>query len=370
MRSAARHALAAAAVSLVAAAPAVAADVRVETAGGPAQTVTLGEPDVRDRHYTLPGGEGSAPLTGSSLEAVLRDAGVDPYDHGGAVIEGGGTTIELDREQTLGADSFPEGPPLLWADGAGVSLLRPAGDDGSPPQVASGAIVIRMLERGTLRVEARASATRVKAGRSVIFSATVSGAGSEPVDVSWYFDDGSTATGARVTHRFRRAGSYDVVVGATTPGDPRGAEDFVTVRVGKPPADGPDRRGGGRVEDPAAPDSGAASGGGAAAQPPSAETDVMRSARPKPPVSRSREKPLRASPSGSTERVTGTELADLSVLESPAAADAVRAARTGRPDDEDHPIPPAVWWSAATIALLGLGGWLEARHALRQPPRV
>jgi PKD domain-containing protein len=353
---------------------AVAAEVRVEVEGGSAETVTLGDPDIRDRYYTLPGADGSAPLTGSSLEAVLREAGVDPYDHGGAVVTGGGTTIELDREETLGADSFPEGPPLLWADGAGVSFLRPAGDDGSPPELASGAIAIRMLERGTLRVEASASSTRLDAGGTVTFSATVSGAGGEPVELDWYFDDGSSVSGARVTHRFRRAGTYDVVVGVTTASDSRGDEDIVTVRVGKPPEDGPDRRGGGAADD-AASDSGAVSGGSGGASgasggagPSSAERGPERASRPDRPRSPSREKPLRGAPSGGTERVTGTELAGLSVLDSPAAADAVRAARSGRPDEDDTPIPAAVWWATATLALLGLGGWLEARRPRERRP--
>lgn len=64
-------------------------------------------------------------------------------------------------------------------------------------------------------------------------------------------------------HRFAKRGSYDVVVGVTTPGDDAGASAVVTVQVGAPLA-GPDRKGGGTNEEADAPDHGAATDGGGA----------------------------------------------------------------------------------------------------------
>jgi hypothetical protein len=63
-------------------------------------------------------------------------------------------------------------------------------------------------------------------------------------------------------------------------------------------------------------------------------------------------------------QVRGIELADLSGLSSAAGRDALRAARRGDLRAEDGSgtsIPPAVWWTLGTAALLGLGGWREAR---------
>src|SRR5262249_48915067 len=61
------------------------------------------------------------------------------------------------------------------------------------------------------------------------------------------------------SHSFAERGSYDVVVGVTTPGDRAGASAVVTIQVGAP-LSGPDRKGGGRRHETTAPDHGAAAG--------------------------------------------------------------------------------------------------------------
>jgi len=168
----------------------------------------------------------------------------------------------------------------------------------------------------------------------------------------------------------------------------------VRVRVGPEP-DGPDRRGGGTNPAANAPDSGVgtgasgpASGGagdgsagagdsgtgessaGADEATAARRSAARRRARARRRAEERRERPdeereaSNAEPEGS-EQVSGIELADLSALSSQAGRDALRAARTGRlRDQEDESgsgIPPAVWWTLGTAALLGLGGWREAR---------
>jgi len=79
---------------------------------------------------------------------------------------------------------------------------------------------------------------------------------------------------------------------------------------------------------------------------------------------RQREEQDESIEAGAPRAVSGIELADLSALSSQAGRDAVQAARTGRLREEDEEgggIPPGVWWSLGTAALLGLGGWREAR---------
>jgi PKD domain len=227
-------------------------------------------------------------------------------------------------------------------------------------------------------------------GEPVTFTATVSGApADEQVELHWYFDDGTERTGSRVTHRFRRRGAHDVLVGATTASDRTGASDNVSVQVGKP-GGGPDRKGGGTNEDANAPDSGPATGttgsgtGGSGGASGSGTSEVAGSngeaaadrgrgqareprerPRPEPRERRRRERDDEPVDSGSTREVSGIELADLSALSSPAGRDALEAARTGRLRDEQDDggggVPPGVWWGLGTAALLGLGGWREAR---------
>ncbi len=108
-------------------------------------------------------------------------------------------------------------------------------------------------------------------------------AAGETVKINWTFDDGRSGRGREVTHRFRKPGSYDVVVGATTENDERGADDIVSVRVGKAP-EGPDRKGGGTNPDSDAPDSGAGTGTGGTPAAPVTPVTPVTPAAPVTPV--------------------------------------------------------------------------------------
>ena len=143
-----------------------------------------------------------------------------------------------------------------------------------------------------LTVEASASHVRVRKGQPVTFTATVGGPGSEAAPVSWSFDDGRRASGRRVTHRFARPGTYEVAVSAGASADEVGADDLLTIQVGKARAGGPDRKGGGTNAAADAPDSGAATGAtgassGATAEPASS-TPSPPEATPHPDAGRSR----------------------------------------------------------------------------------
>jgi PKD repeat protein len=393
-------------------------EVRVEPEGGAARTVALsglGEPDVQGREYGVGDGTRVA-VTGFSLDRVLYEANVDPYDFAELQVAAGGGSVTLSREEMTRRGAFPDGPPVFWMEGTEARFLRPAGASGDVVLVAGGPMVIALAKPSRLDVTARASKRRVDPGERVSFTAKVSGAGAgEAVDVSWYFDDGRSASGARVTHRFRSPGTYDVVVGVTTSRDQTGTDATVTVTVGEPP-DGPDRKGGGTNRDARAPDSGVGTGpdgagrggagpgdsgrGGSGAERRSASEHRTGAARrsaaerrssPERRSSRGRlsrgrgsaaerrsrterrsaDNRASASEPGATGRaaqVRGIELADLSALSSDAGRDALRAARRGRlpeEDDSDPGIPPAVLWTLGVAALLGLGGWLEARGGRR-----
>jgi PKD domain len=375
--------------------------LRVEPEGAAETTVTLsglGAPDVQGREYTVTdsAGQRRVAITGHSLDKVLGAANVDPYRFADVRVAAGALSVTLDRGEVTRPGTFADGPPVFWMEGNEARFLRPASASGGSVQVAGGPLTVSLSRQSELEVTARASRRRVERGEPVTFTAAVSGApDGEPVTLSWYFDDGAEAIGARVTHRFRRAGSYDVLVGATTASDRAGADATVTVQVGEERS-GPDRKGGGTNRDADAPDSGAAtgpngpSGGGVgdAATAPSgsegaggADDDRPRDERTatQPPTARSRAAARRraqrerepaprreaeTASTGSAREVEGIELADLSALSSRAGRDALRAARTGRPREEDQSgggIPPGLWWTLGTTALLGLGAWREAR---------
>jgi hypothetical protein len=354
--------------------------VRLEPEGAAARTVTLsalGEPDVRAREYTVDDGTGArrVPITGYSLDRLLDAANVDPYRFADVEVAASpGLSATLDRSEVTRSGAFPEGPPVFWMEGAEARFLRPGSAAGGPVVVSGGAITVSLSRPSKLRVSASASPRRVKPGEPVTFTATVSGAPEgEPVDVNWYFDDDTQATGRRVTHRFRRPGTYDVSVGATTASDETGADHTISVQVGKE-RKGPNRKGGGNNADSNAPDSGAATGAagggsGSAASGSGGSESGSREARRQAAAARERTEPGGASAS---RQVRGIELADLSALSSEAGRDALRAARRGRLREEEEDsgagIPAAVWWTLGLSGLLGFGAWREARTGPARRP--
>jgi hypothetical protein len=387
-----RLALAVLALLLLASPASALADdqLRIEPEGGAPVTLAisqLGDPDVRARPYAIPGIPQAVPITGYSLDRVLQTANIDPYQFGSLAIAGtSGTTVLLTREEAIGDVTFPEGPPVFYVENGDARFLRPTGPAGEPAQLAAGGpMAVQIAALDELKVSAKASPQRVKAGEKVRFTATVTGAppGVTPV-IEWNFDDRRGDTGSPVTHRFRTPGTYKVAVGVTTTTGQAGADDTVKVRVGKAP-DGPDRSGGGTNPDDNAPDSGAGTGSGGTAAPaapvtPTAPTTPAAPTTPSTPYEPVEEppQPQQSTPhqdpgesenpaetedeADGLEPVEGIELADLSALSSQAGRDAVEAARRGRERDEENPdegVPDGVWWFLSISGLLGLGGLLE-----------
>ena len=380
---------------LITAAPASAQapdELLIEPEGGDPVTLAisaLGEPDVVARPYLLPGAPAPVPITGYSLDLVLKAANVDPFAFGELSIQATSGAVVVSRDEATGRTTFPEGPPVFYLENGDARFLRPAGPAGEPAELAAGGpMTVGIAALEALSVSAKASPRKVKVGEPVRFTATVSGAATgETVEINWTFDDGRSGRGREVTHRFRKPGSYDVVVGATTEDDERGADDIVSVRVGNAP-EGPDRKGGGTNPDSTAPDSGAGTGtGGTPAAPvapvtpaapvtpvtPSSPSTGFEPVEEPPPPTPTPPEPT-PSPAEETgaetdglEPVEGIELADLAALQSQAGQEAVEAARRGREQEEEGESgASAVWWVLAIGGLLGLGGLLEVS---RRPGR-
>jgi len=326
--------------------------------------------DVHDRPYTLRSADGELPLvvTGISIDRVLDRAGVDPFGYAGATVVLGDRSVTLTRDQLTDTDAFPEGRPVFFTDAQGSHFLRPVtgpGDHNAGDLLSGdGEFTIRLAETGDLRVTASASRTRIDAGQRITFTAKVDG-GDGDVSVRWTFDDGESASGTRVRHRFEEPGTYKVIVGATSSADPAGASDIVTVRVGEPPP-GPDRDGGGTNDEADAPDSGVAAGA------PSGGDDDAASGsgdgEERPPARRRKEPEPKAEPEADRgDEVEGVLIAPLDSLPPATAA----AARTGNPAPAavagELDLPPELLVALAALAMFAYGAWREREARLSRP---
>jgi hypothetical protein len=368
----------AAATPAIEAARADAAQATVVFPGGSQQTLSLdalaGSEDVVDRGYVLraDSGESSQVVTGFSLAALIEAAGADPFGFSYLeVLRPAGGAVLLSRDQALDPGAFPDGPPVVYASPAGTSFLRPSGsgDDvnASDSFEAPQGVAIALRKGSPLQLRAEASTSRTRPGETVRFSAEVEGAGAgETLTYSWYFDDGASAKGAEATHSFARQGSYDVVVGVTTPGDSTGSSAVVTVHVG-PPLGGPNRKGGGVRRDRRAPDHGAATGSGGSAGGPAGLPAAPSSSAPAPAQRRPSMPSHKAA--ATSQAPAGAPISGL-LLSAPAAttppAEEQPGARAGSPGSErsGFGLSGAALGLLITGGLLGLGAFSEARRLL------
>ncbi len=357
-----------------------AAQVTVVAPGGAERTLSLdalaGGEDVRDRSYLLRSGEGESTvtITGFSLAALLEAADADPFSFSYLEVQRpAGGSVQLSRHQALDPGAFAEGPPVVYATAAGTGFLRPStgGEDlnASDSFEAPQGITVVLRKGEPLRVRAKATPLRTLPGKLVSFTAVVEQAGAgEQLTFSWYFDDGTArASGAEVAHRFAKRGSYDVVLGVTTPGNDAGASAVVTIQVGAP-LEGPDRKGGGTNPDAEAPDHGAATGSGDAGAPGagsgSSAPPAPAPATPAPPAEPEQSKtkqPAKPAPAG--DLVEGRLLSSSEPFE-PQPPEQQPAARTGNlsEDGGDGPgLPGAALGLLVTAGLLGCGALIELR---------
>ncbi|HVV89902.1 MAG TPA: PKD domain-containing protein [Solirubrobacterales bacterium] len=379
--------------------------VTIVTPGGVQHTLSLealaGSEDVVDRDYTLRSGEGesSQAVTGFSIAALLEAAGVDPYGFSYVEVQRpGGGAVQLSRVQAIEPRAFAEGPPVVYPTGSGTGFLRPAAgpeDDNAADSFRSPAgLTIVMRKGASLQVRIEATPRHTSVGKKVAFRAVVERSGSgEALSYSWYFDDGSSGEGQTVTHAFAKPGSYSVVLGVTAAGEDTGTSAVVRIQVGKAPAGGPDRKGGGHDKSAGAPDHGAADGPSGPATPSSSSapaaaptpeaatpatvpTPTQEPRRPKPEAKSPSKRKSKSEPKPTGELVTGELLAGDVEATPPAATPRKRAAaRTGTPRAEDGDgsgggVPEAAWGLGAVAVLLGIGALAEAGGFVDLIPRV
>lgn len=368
-----------------------AAQVTVVSPGGTQQTLALealaGGEDVVGRDYALrsSAGEETRTVTGFSLAAVVEAAGADPFGFSYLEVQRpGGGSVQLSRHQALDPGAFPDGPPVVYATAAGTGFLRPSGGPGdlnaSDSFEAPQGLTVVLRKGSGLRVRAEASPQRTKPGKPVRFSAVIEGGGSgEELAYSWYFGDRESAEGPSPVHRFAKPGSYEVVVGVTTPGDAVGVSDVVRIQVGQPAGSGPDRQGGGTNKSENAPDQGIAEGpsgtGSEASGIPAVPSSTAAPGEPVPatpaPSPEPQPEPTPAPPEPSGDLVSGLLIGKTSPAEpSPESEEQQAAARTGTPSADEAGgggggLPGAAVSLLIAAGLLGAGALVEVRNPIR-----
>lgn len=378
------------ALALAPSAVAGAATVRVIDIEGAAHSVDLrsmrGAEDIVDRPYVIRSGAGEQTqrLTGFSLASVLERADVDLYTFNYlAVARPGGGAMLLESAQARNPRAFPDGPPVISERGGQAVFTRPSsgpGDANAADTFGADPLVIELRRGALIQVEAFASKQRAKAGEPIEFRATVAQAGAgAQLQYSWSFDDGKDATGPSVRHSFAKAGTYDVVVGVTTPSDRTGGSATVTVQVGKPRKQGPQRKGGGTNRSAGAPDSGSStgasgSGSSGSGSGPGARTGNAAGLTEATPQRARSQRPGNRTPTPlpGSERVVGELLRGAdgepvsrqsAAAEQEATRDRAVAARVGSGEPEDGAsIPGAVIGVIGALGLLGLGALAESER--------
>jgi PKD domain len=185
-----------------------------------------------------------------------------------------GTWSTLTTPDLLPGSDFQDGLlPCVFFDGSQLHYVRPLRSDTDTNgtdsfQVAPGAdLEVHAYTGPELSVGATASSTGIKAGQSVDFSGTVSGAGSgATLDYEWTVDNGAAthtiSTAPNPSYRFLTAGVYEVLLTATGSDGSAGLSTPIFVTVGSAPTSpGHPTPGPGRSASPHPPTSPPATGG-------------------------------------------------------------------------------------------------------------
>jgi hypothetical protein len=377
--------------------------VTVESPDGERKSISLDAIATPENYGTYPIRDRNGPTksvtiadgNGISVRQILEDLELE-FGYGTVRIKRpNGTTLELDSDDV----KHPNYSPTIYIDESGqLWFLRPStgtDDFNAADHFRITAPSVELTQTPpTLGVSVKASRKKIDAGESITFTAKVAdGPLNAEYTYEWNFNDGERIPGgnAEETHKFVKAGTFEVMVSVKVIGESRSDSDVVEVQVGEEKESDKDRQGGGDnstgTEDSgtATGDSGGGStyGGGSSGYSPSYTPPTPAPYTPAPPApapSTPTPTPVPSPPGIATDGsfVEGNLLADAgdppsgSILES-----AARAARDGKQRDSDESggdIPEAALSLAGALALLGLGAGLEARQGrplrLRLPRRA
>lgn len=151
-------------------------------------------------------------VSGLSVSALLSLAGYNPGAVRFVQVVGGDGTVITVTGPEINSPPFPEGPAIVADDGATTRFIKPSRTSGGTSQFVSsvrGRPLEMTVEGGSLlSVRASASPTTVEVGQTVTFRASIRfpPAGAS-YTYTWDFNDGESAVGATVTHRYKVSGN-------------------------------------------------------------------------------------------------------------------------------------------------------------------
>lgn len=358
--------------SLLIASTATAAEVRIKNArSGEVKTIQFDSANADvDADYTLRGGAGgdqTRRIKGISLARLLELAGADPVYSAIDVSRPGVDVVRVSKYSILGQGLVP----VVYEDGGNLVFVRPSSSptdlNAADVITTSSGLDLTQQDLGALDVTAKVSKKKVKAGELVKFSATASGGGAgDQYEFKWNFNDGKSAEGQAVSHRFKKRGTYKVIVAASIVGADRSDPAVVIVQVGEPTKSKKKRTGGGTNDAAGAPTSGVADGD-------SGSGDTAGSGETKPKRTKSKPRPAEPAVDPGLPVIEG-ELLAATAAPVPVEESSL-AARSGQQPTEAKAsgsgLPGEAWAAIGALALIGAGMLFEfgapsaARRRLR-----
>lgn len=379
-----------------------ATEVTIVSPTGKQASISLDEISVPENWGTYPIRDRNRPQTsvtvangdGISVRQILVERELD-LGYGTIEIQRpNGTTLVLDKDEV----NSPNYSPTFYVDDGGqLWFLRPStgsGDYNAADHFRIGTAAVELTQTpASLTVSVKASPKKIDPGESISFTVTVKGGPrNAEYRYDWNFDDGQRIADGRPkeTHKFVKAGKFDVLVTVKIVGESRSDGGVAKVQVGEEKKSDKDREGGGTNTTGGA-DSGSSTGssgagstygGGSSGYTPSytpSTTPPTPTPPPSPAPAPSTQAPEPPDIASSGTTVEGNLLADVGdpppsdILESAASA-----ARDGTPKDADAEdgadVPEAALSIAGVLALLGLGAGIETRQGrplrLRLPRRA
>jgi hypothetical protein len=380
---------------LAAVAPAASAkdgQVTVRAAGTTNESVTvklsdLGGNDINNRSYRL--ASGPVTISGHSLLRIMEaaDAESDAIDVDTIpaieIDRPSGAPVTISGEEMRNPSAFRDGPPVFYEDnGATVFVMPGRGNaNGNRYRFTFAPVGITIQTGTSFEVGISASRTRIKAGESVRFTATVSGQPQgERLTYTWSFGDGTTRTTStgRIDHTFTDDGEFPVVVEVS--GASGSGQSGVLVTVGKADkkperkpegndgnngAGNPDGSGGtgGGSGGSGSGGSGFGSGSGGTGSGPTSPPPSGDSPDPVQPPAADREKPRDQARADGLETVTGQLIDPASGAPVTVSPQVIEQADPAPESSEQggFGVPGAALTLAGVALLLGLGGFAELR---------
>jgi hypothetical protein len=347
----------------------------------------LGGNDINNRSYRL--ASGPVTISGHSLLRIMEaaDAESDAIDVDTTpaieIDRPSGAPVTISGEEMRNPSAFRDGPPVFYEDnGATVFVMPGRGNaNGNRYRFTFAPVGITIQTGTSFEVGISASRTRIKAGESVRFTATVSGQPQgERLTYTWSFGDGTTRTTStgRIDHTFTDDGEFPVVVEVS--GASGSGQSGVLVTVGKADkkperkpegndgnngAGNPDGSGGtgGGSGGSGSGGSGFGSGSGGTGSGSTSPPPSGGSPDPVQPSAADREKPRDQARADGLETVTGQLIDPASgapVTGSPQVIEQVDPAPESS-EQGGFGVPGAALTLAGVALLLGLGGFAELR---------